>query len=167
MTPRLQRLFDLLSREVCRRPKRLGEITVVSRAANLETPQAARPPGPALRAVHGPDRHRLRRVRNKPQARFAVALQLLSVTHNWRLRRAHSARTTKRRCCLRSARCGRRSTGTSARRSTSSASCSTAIDLRRILTDYGFIGHPFRKDFPVRARGDALRPGRSASSTSR
>ncbi len=22
-------------------------------------------------------------------------------------------------------------------------------DLRRILTDYGFIGHPFRKDFPV------------------
>ena len=23
------------------------------------------------------------------------------------------------------------------------------LDLRRILTDYGFIGHPFRKDFPV------------------
>ena len=23
------------------------------------------------------------------------------------------------------------------------------IDLRRILTDYGFIGHPFRKDFPL------------------
>jgi NADH-quinone oxidoreductase subunit C len=23
------------------------------------------------------------------------------------------------------------------------------VDLRRILTDYGFIGHPFRKDFPV------------------
>ena len=22
-------------------------------------------------------------------------------------------------------------------------------DLRRILTDYGFEGHPFRKDFPV------------------
>ena len=22
-------------------------------------------------------------------------------------------------------------------------------DLRRILTDYGFIGHPFRKDFPI------------------
>lgn len=32
-------------------------------------------------------------------------------------------------------------------------------DLRRILTDYGFIGHPFRKDFPlsghVRMRYDA------------
>jgi len=24
-------------------------------------------------------------------------------------------------------------------------------DLRRILTDYGFIGHPFRKDFPIPA----------------
>ena len=23
------------------------------------------------------------------------------------------------------------------------------LDLRRILTDYGFIGHPFRKDFPT------------------
>ncbi len=33
-------------------------------------------------------------------------------------------------------------------------------DLRRILTDYGFIGHPFRKDFPlignVEARYDAI-----------
>jgi NADH-quinone oxidoreductase subunit C len=32
-------------------------------------------------------------------------------------------------------------------------------DLRRILTDYGFAGHPFRKDFPligkVEARYDA------------
>ena len=41
-------------------------------------------------------------------------------------------------------------------------------DLRRLLTDYGFIGHPFRKDFPlignVEVRYD---PRRSASSTSR
>jgi len=32
-------------------------------------------------------------------------------------------------------------------------------DLRRLLTDYGFAGHPFRKDFPligkVEARYDA------------
>ena len=25
-------------------------------------------------------------------------------------------------------------------------------DLRRLLTDYGFIGHPFRKDFPLSGR---------------
>ena len=32
-------------------------------------------------------------------------------------------------------------------------------DLRRLLTDYGFIGHPFRKDFPaVGPRRGALRP---------
>ena len=41
-------------------------------------------------------------------------------------------------------------------------------DLRRILTDYGFIGHPFRKDFPLSAtsRCATTRP-RAASSTSR
>ena len=27
--------------------------------------------------------------------------------------------------------------------------CALPIYLRRILTDYGFIGHPFRKDFPL------------------
>jgi NADH:ubiquinone oxidoreductase subunit C len=26
---------------------------------------------------------------------------------------------------------------------------SNNLDLRRILTDYGFKGHPFRKDFPL------------------
>ena len=29
-------------------------------------------------------------------------------------------------------------------------------DLRRILTDYGFIGHPFRKDFPVSGNVEAI-----------
>ena len=32
-------------------------------------------------------------------------------------------------------------------------------DLRRLLTDYGFVGHPFRKDFPrLGLCRDALRP---------
>ncbi len=36
-------------------------------------------------------------------------------------------------------------------------------DLRRILTDYGFIGHPFRKDFPVSGTSRcATTPSRSA-----
>ncbi|MES2213063.1 MAG: NADH-quinone oxidoreductase subunit C [Pseudomonadota bacterium] len=29
-------------------------------------------------------------------------------------------------------------------------------DLRRILTDYGFIGHPFRKDFPLSGRVEVI-----------
>jgi len=36
-------------------------------------------------------------------------------------------------------------------------------DLRRLLTDYGFIGHPFRKDFPLhRQRRSALRSAAQA-----
>ena len=39
-------------------------------------------------------------------------------------------------------------------------------DLRRILTDYGFIGHPFRKDFPLSDR-KSTRLNSSHSVTSR
>lgn len=31
-------------------------------------------------------------------------------------------------------------------------------DLRRILTDYGFEGHPLRKDFPLTVRVSPLGP---------
>ena len=34
-------------------------------------------------------------------------------------------------------------------RSTISSRNQIDPDLRRLLTDYGFIGHPFRKDFPL------------------
>ena len=82
--------------------------------------------------------------------RFAVVVHLLSITHNWRLRV---------RCFA-------------ASDDLPSVPSIVAIwnsanwfereafdlygivfpghnDLRRILTDYGFVGHPFRKDFPV------------------
>ncbi|HHB12667.1 MAG TPA: NADH-quinone oxidoreductase subunit C [Chromatiales bacterium] len=82
--------------------------------------------------------------------RFAVAYQLLSVTHNWRLR-------LKVYCAddafpmLPSV----VSVWSSADWYEREAFDLFGIvfdghpDLRRILTDYGFIGHPFRKDFPL------------------
>ena len=45
---------------------------------------------------------------------------------------------------------GRSRAGSSARCTTCTACCSSGnADLRRILTDYGFRGHPQRKDFPL------------------
>jgi NADH-quinone oxidoreductase subunit C len=82
--------------------------------------------------------------------RFAVVVQLLSVTHNHRLR--------MRVCCeeledpmLDSL------TGIWASADWFEREAFDLFgilfrghpDLRRLLTDYGFIGHPFRKDFPL------------------
>jgi NADH-quinone oxidoreductase subunit C len=82
--------------------------------------------------------------------RFAAVSHLLSITHNWRLR----------------VRCFAPDDGFPSLPSIISVWNSVSWfereafdlygivfpghpDLRRILTDYGFIGHPFRKDFPV------------------
>lgn len=85
----------------------------------------------------------------KPK-RFAVVMHLLSVTHNWRLRvRAYadndefptiaslvdiwpSVNWFEREAF-----------------DLFGVIFEGHPDLRRILTDYGFIGHPFRKDFPI------------------
>lgn len=93
--------------------------------------------------TYGPD------YAHKPK-RFAVIIHLLSVTHNWRLRvRAYAEDDDFPTIA-------------------SLVDIWPAVnwyereafdlfgvifeghpDLRRILTDYGFIGHPFRKDFPI------------------
>jgi NADH-quinone oxidoreductase subunit C len=82
--------------------------------------------------------------------RFAVVAHLLSITHNWRLRVRVFApdddlpMVTSVTAIWASANWYERE-----------AFDFFGIifeghnDLRRILTDYGFIGHPFRKDFPV------------------
>jgi NADH-quinone oxidoreductase subunit C len=83
-------------------------------------------------------------------ARFAVAYQLLSVTHNQRLRlraRCEDAEDPIIDSVV--------DIWAGANWFEREAFDLFGIifeghlDLRRILTDYGFIGHPFRKDFPV------------------
>jgi len=83
-------------------------------------------------------------------ARFAVVYQLLSITHNWRLRL---------RCFTQD---GEPPVIDSVVSVWAGANWyereafdlygilfNGHPDLRRLLTDYGFIGHPFRKDFPL------------------
>ena len=82
--------------------------------------------------------------------RFAVVSHLLSISHNWRLR----------------VRCFAMDDNFPSLPSVTSVWSSVNWfereafdllgivfpghnDLRRILTDYGFVGHPFRKDFPI------------------
>ena len=82
--------------------------------------------------------------------RFAAVSHLLSIEHNWRLRMRVFAPDDELPVVA-------SVTGiwTSAEWYEREAFDFFGIlfeghnDLRRILTDYGFIGHPFRKDFPV------------------
>ena len=82
--------------------------------------------------------------------RFAVVLHLLSLTHNWRLRvRVFAADDDLPQIDSVT------SVWQAANWYEREAFDLFGIlfkdheDLRRLLTDYGFIGHPFRKDFPT------------------
>jgi len=82
--------------------------------------------------------------------RFAAVSQLLSVTHNWRVRLRTFAPADDFPVVDSLV-----SVWPSANWFEREAFDLFGImftghpDLRRILTDYGFIGHPFRKDFPI------------------
>ncbi len=84
------------------------------------------------------------------RARFAVAYQLLSVTHNERLRLRVYGEDSEDPIID-------SVTGIWASANWFEREAFDLygilfrghVDLRRILTDYGFIGHPFRKDFPL------------------
>jgi len=83
-------------------------------------------------------------------ARFAVVVHLLSITHNWRLRLRTFVEdeTLPVMDSL---------TGVWPNANWYEREAFDLYgvvfpghdDLRRILTDYGFVGHPFRKDFPL------------------
>jgi NADH-quinone oxidoreductase subunit C len=155
MTPRLQKLFDLLQQAGLAPLERIGEITVeVAPGAYYDTCLKLRD-APELRFEQvidlcGVDYSTYGGVRPPQGGRFAVVLHLLSVTHNWRLRV---------RCVIADAEMPMLPSLVEVWPSVNwferEAFDLFGIvfeghpDLRRILTDYGFTGHPFRKDFPI------------------
>jgi len=83
-------------------------------------------------------------------ARYAVVLQLLSLEHNWRLR-VRTWAADDNFPVLDSLLAVWPSVNWYEREAFDLYGIvfEGHPDLRRILTDYGFIGHPFRKDFPL------------------
>jgi NADH-quinone oxidoreductase subunit C len=83
-------------------------------------------------------------------ARYAVVMHLLSLKHNWRVR-VRSFCTDDDLPLMASV------TGVWAAANWFEREAFDLYgivfeghpDLRRLLTDYGFVGHPFRKDFPI------------------
>jgi NADH-quinone oxidoreductase subunit C len=82
--------------------------------------------------------------------RFAVVMHLLSLTHNWRLR-VRTFCPVDEMPVVESVTGVWASAGWFEREAFDlfGIAFEGHADLRRILTDYGFVGHPFRKDFPV------------------
>ena len=162
MSPKLQRLHDAaknaLGPWIVSLDERLGELTLVVKASDYREAARTLRDHPDLRFEQLVDlcgvdysTYGDRPVGSGPaNASFAVVLHLLSFAHNWRLRL---------RCFC---------TDDAFPILPSAIDIWPGVDwfereafdlfgivfdghpdLRRILTDYGFIGHPFRKDFPV------------------
>ena len=152
MTPRLQKLFDAL--QDLKPLERLGEITVeVPAARYLEVCRRLRDDA-ALRFEQLMDLTGVDYAsygdRPREGPRFAVVLHLLSLTHNWRLR-VRAFCPDDQFPVLPSLIEVWPSVNWYEREAFDLFGIvfEGHPDLRRILTDYGFIGHPFRKDFPV------------------
>jgi NADH-quinone oxidoreductase subunit C len=82
--------------------------------------------------------------------RFAVVMHLLSVTHNWRVR-VRTFCPDDELPLIDSVTGIWPAAGWYEREAFDLYGIvfQGHADLRRILTDYGFVGHPFRKDFPI------------------
>jgi NADH-quinone oxidoreductase subunit C len=154
MTPRLQRLYDVLGRESLLPKERLGEVTVEVPAAEYRKTCEKLRDHPELGfeqlidlcgvdyASYGDT------AREGP--RFAVVLHLLSTKHNWRARVRVFCRDDAFPVVESLVEVWP-SAGWFEREAFDlfGIMFEGHPDLRRILTDYGFVGHPFRKDFPL------------------
>ncbi len=132
----------------------VGEVTAVVKAEALLAAAATLRDAPGLRFeqlmdVCGVD-YSAYGEGDRRGPRFAVVYHLLSITHNWRLRMRVFAADDE--LPLVDSVVG---IWPSANWFEREAFDLYGIvfkdhpDLRRILTDYGFVGHPFRKDFPI------------------
>jgi NADH-quinone oxidoreductase subunit C len=134
--------------------RRLGEITLTVDAANYLATMTTLRDDPALRFEQlidlcGVDYFEYK---NQPWTgpRFCVVVHLLSITHNWRVR--VKAFAPDDAVPLIASVTGLWSSANWFEREAFDlygVVFDGHVDLRRILTDYGFIGHPMRKDFPV------------------
>ena len=154
MTPKLQRLNDWLLKESFSPTERLGELTLEVKAADFRKSceklrDHAELGFEQLIDLCGVD-YASYGDRPREGARFAVVVHLLSVQKNWRLRLRTfcpddefpvvnslvevwpAANWFEREAF-----------------DLYGIMFEGHPDLRRILTDYGFVGHPFRKDFPL------------------
>ena len=131
-----------------------GEVTICVAAADYAAVAARLRDDPSLRFEQLIDLCGLdySDYKNQPWdgLRFCVVCHLLSITHNWRLRLKVFAPDDDLPSVA-----SVTSLWTAANWFEREAFDLYGIifeghlDLRRILTDYGFIGHPMRKDFPV------------------
>jgi NADH-quinone oxidoreductase subunit C len=132
----------------------LGELTLTVSAADYAGVALALRDDPALKFEQLVDLCGVDYAgyRNQPWdgPRYAVVSHLLSVTHNWRLRLKVFAPDDDLPAVA-----SVNDTWNAANWFEREAFDMFGIifeghnDLRRLLTDYGFIGHPMRKDFPV------------------
>jgi NADH-quinone oxidoreductase subunit C len=158
MTPRLQRLHDalrqLLGERIASLTERHGELTLAVRPADHLSVARTLRDHAALRFEQlmdlcGVD-YSTYGGRAPQSGRFAAVLHLLSITHNWRLR-VRCMFADDEFPVLPSLHEIWPSVNWYEREAFDLFGMvfDGHPDLRRILTDYGFIGHPFRKDFPI------------------
>jgi len=154
MTPKLQRLFDALVKLGFSPKEDRGELTVVVKAPEYQDACTRLRDDLSVKFEQLVDLCGIdyAAYADKPWGgpRFAAVVHLLSVQHNWRLR-VRAFCPDDEFPVLSSLVEVWPSVNWFEREAFDlfGIMFEGHPDLRRILTDYGFIGHPFRKDFPL------------------